>query len=67
VLYLVDGASATHKRMFVEGNGDSLKYGAEAFVLFLLGAKVRSHRYICLWGASEGKLGKSLKPNQKKR
>jgi hypothetical protein len=53
--------------MFVEGNGDSLKYGAEAFVLFLLGAKVRSHRYICLWGASEGKLGKSLKPNQKKR
>ena len=23
------------------------------------------HRYICLWGASERKLGKSLKPNQK--
>jgi hypothetical protein len=27
--------------------------------------KVRLHRYICLWGASEWKLGKSLKPNQK--
>jgi hypothetical protein len=27
--------------------------------------KVRLHRYICLWGASERKLGKSLKPNQK--
>jgi hypothetical protein len=27
--------------------------------------KVRLHRYICLWGASERKLEKSLKPNQK--
>ena len=27
--------------------------------------KVRLHRYICLWGASEWKLGKCLKPNQK--
>jgi hypothetical protein len=28
--------------------------------------KVKLHRYIsCLWGASEQKLGKSLKPNQK--
>ena len=27
--------------------------------------KVKLHRYICLWGASERKLGKSLKSNQK--
>ena len=27
--------------------------------------KVRLHRYILLWGASQRKLGKSLKPNQK--
>jgi hypothetical protein len=27
--------------------------------------KVRLHCYICLWGASERKLGKILKPNQK--
>jgi len=27
--------------------------------------KVRLHRYICLWGASERKLERSLKPNQK--
>ena len=27
--------------------------------------KVRLHRHICLWGASERKLGESLKPNQK--
>jgi len=29
------------------------------------GGEVMLHRYMCLWGASERKLGKSLEPNQK--
>jgi hypothetical protein len=29
--------------------------------------RVRLHRYICLWGASERKLGKGLKSNLKRQ